>query len=125
MKLEHTLSDDAILAEIGDRAAAARLSRNLTQAALARDAGISKRTVERLESGESVQLTSFVRVLRALDLLAGLDALLPPARPTPMDLLRGRGKAPQRASGERGARDDASSDDAGGEDPGWTWGEEA
>lgn len=125
MNVTPMLSDDAILAEIGDRAGAARISRDLTQAELARDAGISKRTVERLESGESVQLTSFVRVLRALDLLAGFDTLLPPARPTPMDLLRGRGKAPKRASGERGGRGPEPTDPQGERDPGWTWGEDA
>jgi len=94
-------SDEAILAEIGDRVAAARLSRNLTQAALARDAGVSKRTLERLEAGESAQLTSLLRVLRALDLLGGLDALLPPPRPGPIELLEAGGRPRQRASGSR------------------------
>ncbi|MFW6084048.1 MAG: helix-turn-helix domain-containing protein [Gemmatimonadota bacterium] len=109
-------ADDAILAEIGDRLAAARLSRNLTQAALARDAGISKRTLERLEAGESAQLTSFLRVLRALGRLDGLDALLPPPRPGPIELLEAGGQPRRRASGSRA--------DPGPPDEPWRWGDD-
>lgn len=112
-------TDDAVLAEIGERLTAARLSRDRTQAELAREAGVSKRTVERMEAGRSSQMTSFIRVLRALGLLAGFEAWLPPARPGPMDLLRGGGEAPRRASGRRGRGADEPS--AG--EP-WTWGED-
>jgi transcriptional regulator with XRE-family HTH domain len=91
-------TDEAILADLGTRLSAARLSRNLTQARLAEDAGVAKRTLERMEAGESAQLTSFVRILRALDLLDRLDMLLPPPQPSPVDLLRRHGSAPQRAS---------------------------
>lgn len=112
-------SDATILSDIGDRLAAARLSRNLTQAELARNAGVSKRTVERMEAGESVQLTSLIRVLRALELLDGLDALLPPARPGPIELLEAGGKPRQRASGERGSAADADRP----VEP-WSWGDE-
>ena len=91
-------SDASVLADLGERLTSARLARNLTQSELAQTAGVSKRTVERLEAGRSGQLTSFVRVLRALDLLGGLEAALPAAEPGPMDLLRRDGRAPKRAS---------------------------
>lgn len=116
MRFATRQTDEAVLAEIGERLSAARLARNLTQAALASDAGISKRTLERMEAGESAQLTSFLRVLRALDLLEGLEALLPPARPEPMELLRAGGHARQRAS--------PSESEAGPDEP-WSWGEDA
>ncbi len=106
-------TDDAVLDEIGARVGAARLSRNRTQQQLAHDAGVSKRTLERIEAGESAQLTSFIRVLRALDLLGGLELLLPPPEPGPMDLLRRHGRVPQRASG---GAEPASRP--------WTWGED-
>ncbi|MEJ2539935.1 MAG: helix-turn-helix domain-containing protein [Gemmatimonadota bacterium] len=106
-------TDRAVLSEVAARLNAARLSRDLTQAELAHEAGVSKRTVERLEAGESTQLTSFIRVLRALDLLERLEALLPEARPGPMDLLRREGQAPQRASGRRTPPPEP-----------WTWGED-
>lgn len=92
-------TDEAILADLGARLSSVRLSRDLTQAQLAQDAGVSKRTVERIEAGQSAQLTSFIRILRSLDLLDGLELLLPPPHPGPMDLLRRAGKPPQRASG--------------------------
>jgi len=114
MSFTEQWTDDAVLAEIGDRLGAARLSRNLTQAALARAAGVSKRTVERIEAGQSAQLTSLIRLLRALDLLGRLDALLPPPRPEPMELLRREGKAPQRASGGQAPVREP-----------WSWGEDA
>lgn len=110
-------ADEAILAEMGERLAAARLARNMTQAALARNAGISKRTLERLEAGESAQLTSFLRLLRALDLLEGLDALLPSARPGPIELLEAGGRPRHRATGERAAASET-------EEP-WHWGDDA
>jgi len=70
-------TDLAILSEIGERVSRCRLDRNLTQAKLAEAADVSKRTIERMEKGESVQLTSFVQILRALDLVDRLDALVP------------------------------------------------
>jgi len=107
-------TDEAILAELGERLTWARLSRDLTQAQLARDAGVSKRTVERMEAGHSGQLTSFIRILRTLDLLDRLASLLPPPEPGPMDLLRRAGKRPQRATGKGTATGEP-----------WTWGEES
>ncbi len=95
-------SDAATLAEIGTRLASRRLSRQWRQADLAYEAGVSKRTVERIEAGVSVQSVLLLRVLRALGLLGGLNQLVPPNGPTPMELLelekrrrkRGRRSAP-------------------------------
>lgn len=93
------LTDEAVLRELGERLTAARLTRNLTQAALAREAGVSKRTVERLESGEvATQLSGFVRVCRVLGLLDRFDALVPPPEPGPIAQLKQRGRVRQRAS---------------------------
>lgn len=96
MKIIATASDTAILREIGERLTSERVLRERTQADLAREAGVSKRTVERLENGESVQLSNLVRVLRALGLLEKLDVLLPAAAPGPMDLVAGRSRPRQR-----------------------------
>jgi len=100
---------------MGERLARSRLNRNLTQAQLAADSGVSKRTVERMESGESVQLTSLVRILRALDLADNLDALIPEPGLSPVAQLERKGKERRRASS--GAKDR--------QEPGetWTWGE--
>ena len=90
--------DAHVLSEIGRRIEQHRLHANLTQAALAREAGVSKRTVERLEASGACQLSSLVRVLRALGLLDGLELALPAPPPSPMALLRTAGATRQRAS---------------------------
>ncbi len=91
MKPLSTLTDPAVLLELGRRVAGRRLSRNLTQAALAREASISRNTVERLERGVSVDAKLLIRVLRALSLLDAFLAAFPVDEPSPMELLRARG----------------------------------
>ena len=115
MKVSKLLSDDAILAEIGERIAHHRLNLQLTQADLAEQAGIAKRTVERVEAGASAQMSSMIRIFRVLDLLPGLDRIIPEAGPSPMDLLKRKGKLRQRASGSRRS---------GQADESWNWGDE-
>jgi transcriptional regulator with XRE-family HTH domain len=101
MKISNLLTDDAAIAEIGERIAARRVDMQLTQAALAEQAGIAKRTLERMEAGHSSQLSSLIRVLRVLDALPGLESLVPESGQRPMDLLQRKGKVRQRASGKR------------------------
>ena len=104
MKIESQLTDDSILKELGARLTGARLGCNLTQAALAEQAGVSKRTVERLESGEvATHLSGFLRVCRVLGLLEGLEALVPVPTASPMEQLKLHGRKRQRASGRRSA----------------------
>lgn len=88
----------------------------MTQAQFAQAAGVSKRTVERLEGGASTQSANLVRCLRALDKLDGLDRLLPQSPPNPIDLLERHGKTRQRA------RPDP--DEGAGAGRPWTWGDE-
>ena len=110
------MTDAAVLAELGDRLARFRLQRNLTQAQLAREAGVSKRTLIRLESGESSQVTNLIRVVRALGLLGNLDAFVPPPLPSPIEQLRSRAKERRRAS--PGAKKS-------GPPTKWSWGDES
>ncbi len=103
MSISTTLTDDAILAVLGERLSRRRIDRGLTQARLAEEAGVSKRTVERIEAGASTQLSSFIRLLRALDLIHRIDALVPEAGPSPMEFLKLRGKQRERVSPGKGA----------------------
>lgn len=114
--LASTLTDEVLLQELGGRLARQRLQRDWTQVELAHEAGVSKRTVERLEAGHSVQLSSWLRVLRALGLVGRLAQLLPGEQPSPMELLRGKGKPRKRASPARVAD---------GTPPDWHWGDES
>ena len=104
MKITDLLTDDAVLAELGARLAGRRVELQLTQAAVAEQAGIAKRTLERMEAGQTSQLATLVRVLRALDAASGLDSVIPEPGPRPMDLLKRKGKVRQRASGQRAAK---------------------
>ena len=101
MNISNLLADEAILAEIGARIAQRRLDRQFTQARLAEQAGVAKRTVERIEAGASAQMSSLIRIFRVLELLPGLDLSLPQSQPGPMALLKNKGKTRQRASGSR------------------------
>lgn len=114
MKISPHLTDQAVLQELGARLAAARIERNLTQAVVAEQAGVSKRTVERLESGEvATQLSGFVRVCRALGLLERFESVLPEPVPGPMEQLRRQGRKRQRATGNKAVS---------GQSAKWTWG---
>lgn len=115
MGLESQMSDKAVLAEIGHRLGRRRVELGLTQADLAREAGVSKRTVERIEAGESTQMANLIRILRVLELFTSFDAAIPESGPRPMDLLKLRGKERRRASSKKR------------KEPGgveWSWGDE-
>ena len=121
MSLEPTLTDEALLRLLGERFAQLRLSKNLTQAQLAEQAGLGLRTVQRLELGKAAtQLSGFVRVCRVLGILERLDALLPAQTASPIaqlaqqKQLKRYGQQRKRASGRKlTARQPKK----------WTWGE--
>lgn len=96
-----TRTDEAVLAQLGQRLAQFRLAANQTQSQLADVAGVSQRTVARIEDGESTQLTNWIRVLRALGLLSGLDRLVPAPGPSPLAQLEAKSKVRRRASTKR------------------------
>ena len=114
MKLDAELTDKAILTEIGARIARRRLDFQLTQADLAEQAGISKRTLERVEAGLTAQMTTIVRVFRVLKLLPALDLVIPGIGPRPLEVVKNKGKIRQRVS-LRGHKKDEL----------WSWDDEA
>jgi len=98
MKFTEKSSDSAILEELGSRIAQYRLNRNLTQEDLANEAGISLRTLVRIEQGYPAQMTSIVRLLRILRLLMNMEALIPEPPVSPVQQLKMEGKKRKRAS---------------------------
>lgn len=117
MRITKQATDGSILAEIGSRLARTRLDANLTQAHLAAQAGVSKSTVERLESGSvATQLSGFLRVCRVLDLIERFEALVPEPQPSPIEQLKLRGRTRRRAS-TRSATNPLDADRR------WHWGE--
>lgn len=100
MMIEPEASDEVVLVEWGVRLAQVRLRKNLTQAQLAELAGVSKRTVERWESGGGApQITTLLAVCRVLGLSGRFDGWIPEAEGggVPEQRARGRGRKRRRA----------------------------
>ena len=115
MTINTFMSDEAVLQEIGRSLARRRVELELTQAALAEQAGIAKRTVERIETGLSTQTANLIRIFRVLGLIEALAALIPETGPRPLDLLKLKGKQRQRASAKKSPKSNGEP---------WTWGED-
>ncbi|MFT5425452.1 MAG: transcriptional regulator with XRE-family HTH domain [Gammaproteobacteria bacterium] len=98
MNIEKQLTDEAILAEIGQRISGRRVDLNMTQAEVAKKAGVSKRSLERIEDGASSQMLSIIKIFRVLDLMDNLDRMVPEVRTKPMNLLKQKRKIRIRAS---------------------------
>jgi transcriptional regulator with XRE-family HTH domain len=113
VKIESQLTPEAVVQELGRRLARRRLDLGMTQANAAEQAGLGKRTVERIEAGGDTQLSTIIRLLRVLELVADLDRLVPETGPRPMDLLKLKGRERKRVVPRRTAkrRDD------------WQWGD--
>jgi transcriptional regulator with XRE-family HTH domain len=78
------------LRELGVGLRRSRIWAELTQEDLARRAGISLSALKHLENGAGANLTSLVKVVRALGREDWLAALAPPAEPavSPIEMLR-------------------------------------
>ncbi len=102
MKFIENNSDDATLKELGGRISQYRLNKNWTQNALAAEAGVSKRTIHRVEHGHSTQTSNLIRILRALHLLENLEVLIPEPAISPIQQAKMQGKKRKRASSKSG-----------------------
>jgi transcriptional regulator with XRE-family HTH domain len=114
------LSDDAIVAELGRRIVLHREGLNLTQAEFADRAGVGRSTVQRIERGDSIQLSSLVKLLRAVGRVDALDAVLAAELRSPVAELQRQRERRQRVRHRRhsGQAPPASESTA------WTWGDE-
>lgn len=80
---------------LGGRIRRLRIGRDLDQVTTAERAGVSEKALRNLETGRGSSVETLVRVLKALDALAGLDTLVPEPTVDPIALLRHR-REPQR-----------------------------
>ena len=71
------LSSLVVLSEIGSRIKAYRIDSSLTQVELANNAGVSRRSIQYMESGDDVKFSTIIKVLMALELDSNLDMLVP------------------------------------------------
>lgn len=92
-----------------------RLSRNMPQEQLAIEAGISLRTIGRLEKGQGVSLDTFIRVLMALHIQENFKVLLPDPDIRPIERVKIRGRERKRARSKSSVPGKST----------WIWGDEA
>ncbi len=116
MRIENLTSDEAVLEELGSRIARYRLNRDMTQKALAKEAGISLTTMKRIELGEhATNIVNIIRILRALKFLENLELVLPPEPVSPLQRIRTQRKSRKRASSKQKTPEQERL---------WTWGDE-
>jgi transcriptional regulator with XRE-family HTH domain len=63
--------------ELGQKIKTYRIMKEMSQQDLEDKSGVSKRSISRLEQGESVQLENLFKILLALDLGENIDLLVP------------------------------------------------
>ncbi len=117
MKIDRQTIPQTAIAELASRLVQRRLDMGLSQAELARRAGVGKRTLERIESGGDTQLSTLIRLLGALELADRLDLLIPEPSISPMEMLKNQSKPAKKR--KRAAR--AKSAQA---RKTWKWGDE-
>jgi transcriptional regulator with XRE-family HTH domain len=99
--LNSDMSNTAVLTELGSRIKQLRLSKNKDQQQCAFEAGISLRTLSRLENGHSVSLEAVLKVIRTLGLIERLDLLLPTIEISPVQQAKNKHKKPRRRASNR------------------------
>ena len=65
------------IVELGKKIKTYRIMKELSQEDLSDKTGISKRSISRLEQGESIQMDNLFKILIALDLGDNIDLLVP------------------------------------------------
>jgi transcriptional regulator with XRE-family HTH domain len=105
---------ETTMRDLGARLARVRLSRNMTQARLAHEAGASLPSIKRLEAGRNSSLDTLFRVLRALNLGDRILDILPDPDVRPVERIQHQGHERRRARTRTEAK--KASD--------WAWGEE-
>lgn len=112
MTIKYYTSTKETLMEMGIRIKRLRLTNGLTQAELAKRSGVSAGTISNLESGKDVSFSNFISLLRALNALQELDAVMHPYS-FAVDINERTGKEKQRVREKKTKRNSP-----------WKWGDE-
>ncbi len=93
-----SMSDRAIIEQLGAFIKNERLAQNKTQAEIAKHAGINRWTLVQAEKGEPVNLISLVQILRALNRLDVFNSFKFEQQLSPLAMAKAEKKQRQRAS---------------------------
>ncbi len=99
-----SVSDKALIEQIGAFVKHHRLRQNKTQSEIAEEAGISRSTLSLLERGKTVTILTLIQVLRVLDQLHIMEIFRVDEKISPMALAKMEKEKRKRAS--RQNRDD-------------------
>jgi len=84
MKIEYLTPENEILKELGKRLARVRKQQGFSQTRLAEKAGLGVATVRRIELGQDSQMESWLKLMKSLQMISAIDALLPETYRSPM-----------------------------------------
>jgi transcriptional regulator with XRE-family HTH domain len=101
MDIDGSTSVPEVMSELGRRLRGYRLQQNRELEEVARTAGVGLRTAVRAEAGGNPTLATVVKLLRALGRLDALEAFLPPALPSPIQMAKLAGRVRERAGTRR------------------------
>ena len=96
-----SMTDKSLLGLIGNFVKHHRINQNKSQEQVSLDADISRSTLSLLERGEGVNLNSFIKTLRVLDLLYVLDVFRVEDIISPIEYAKLKRKQRQRAGRKR------------------------
>ena len=104
----YSMSDPAIVSQLGIFLRQIRLQQNLTQEQVAEKAGLSRSAISDMENGRTVaSLLTAVQVLRALQKLHLFDNWQVTTQVSPLQMARLSGKERLRASGAAIKKEDS------------------
>lgn len=116
MKFQELHHDESLLQELGRRLVQLRIDLNLTQAELAKRAGVGKRTLERLETGKTTQTRTLFRIFRELNLLGKIEMALPEPTARPSHAIKETQALPKRVTRKKTTQAKTGQ---------WKWGDES
>ena len=115
MEIVSTMPEAAVAEILGGKIERFRLSLNMKQEDLAREAGVGKATVSRLEKGSvGTSLGNLIKVLSILGIVENFNALVPNTEEGPIYRLKHQDKRRRRARDTRPSEEPKT----------WTWGDE-
>ena len=100
----YSMSDKAILSQLGAQLKQMRLNKNITQLQMSNIAGLSRSAISAMENDGNGSMISFVQALRALEKLEILNNFITEAPVSPVQIAKLHGKQRQRASMKRQKR---------------------
>lgn len=94
----YSLTENQILEELGKRFKSIRLNLNITQKELGEKIGKGSDEISRIEKGKPITMISYLRILRALNLLENLDSAIKFPAISPLKMMELENKKRKRAS---------------------------